>query len=79
MLRNAESKTGGQVGGGRNRTALDTATLQAMGAKGREFVAAEFGREQVARQFVCMYEGVLASASTSSKQPSSNLAAMSDR
>jgi hypothetical protein len=50
-----------------------------MGAKGREFVAAEFGREQVARQFVCMYEGVLASASTSSKQPSSNLAAMSDR
>jgi hypothetical protein len=30
-----------------------------MGAKGREFVAAEFNWEQVAKQFVSMYEDVM--------------------
>jgi len=63
----------------RQSTSLDSTTLQEMGAKGREFVAAEFGWERVAKQFVSMYEDVMASASTPSKETSSSLAAMTDR
>lgn len=40
---------------------LDSATLQAMGAKGRAFVAAEFGWDNVAIQFVSFYERLIAS------------------
>jgi glycosyltransferase involved in cell wall biosynthesis len=42
----------------RQATSLDSTTLQAMGAKGRELVAAEFGWERVAKQFVVIYEDV---------------------
>ena len=49
----------GRAEGLRQATALDSATLQAMGAKGRELVAAEFGWERVAKQFVFMYEDVM--------------------
>ena len=41
-------------------TSLDSTMLQAMGAKGRELVAAEFGWQRVAKQFVSMYENVIA-------------------
>jgi glycosyltransferase involved in cell wall biosynthesis len=43
----------------RQATSLDSATLQAMGAKGREFVAAAFGWQRVAKQFVFMYEDLM--------------------
>ena len=49
----------GLAAGLRQATALDAATLQAMGAKGREFVSAAFGWERVAGQFVSMYEDVM--------------------
>jgi glycosyltransferase involved in cell wall biosynthesis len=49
----------GLAEGLRQATALDAETLQAMGAKGREFVASEFGWGQVAKQFVSMYEDVM--------------------
>ena len=49
----------GIAAGLRHATSLDAATLQAMGAKGREFVAAAFGWERVAKQFVSMYEDLL--------------------
>lgn len=45
----------------RQATSLDSATLQAMGAKGRALVAAEFGWERVAKQFVLLYEHLIAS------------------
>jgi glycosyltransferase involved in cell wall biosynthesis len=37
-------------------TSLDNASLRQMGAKGREFVAAEFGWRPIARQFVTLYK-----------------------
>ena len=40
----------------RQATSLDPATLHAMGANGRALVASEFGWEQVAKQFVQLYE-----------------------
>jgi glycosyltransferase involved in cell wall biosynthesis len=43
----------------RDATSLDSATLQAMGAKGRELMAVEFGWEDVARRFVSMYEALV--------------------
>ena len=43
----------------RQTTSLDSATLQAMGAKGRELVAAEFGWERIAKQFVLIYEDLI--------------------
>ena len=43
----------------RQATALDAATLQVMGTKGREFVAAEFGWERIVQQFVSLYEEVI--------------------
>ena len=44
----------------RQSTSLDSTTLQAMGAMGRELVAAEFGWMRVARQFVAIYEDLIA-------------------
>lgn len=43
----------------RQATALDSATLHAMGAKGRALVVAEFGWERVAKQFVSLYEELM--------------------
>lgn len=39
-------------------TSLESATLQAMGAKGREFVEAEFAWKRIAKEFVALYEEV---------------------
>jgi len=44
----------------RQATSQTLETFQKMGAKGREFVAAEFGWEHVARQFTAMYEAIMA-------------------
>lgn len=49
----------GIAGGLRQATALDSATLHAMGAKGRALVAAEFGWERVAKEFVSLYEELI--------------------
>ncbi len=43
----------------RQTTSLDSVTLHEMGRKGREFVAAEFGWDRIATQFVGMYEDVI--------------------
>lgn len=40
-------------------TTLDTATLCAMGQRGRDFVAAEFGWDRVARQFLATYDAIV--------------------
>lgn len=44
----------------RQATSVDSATLQAMGVKGRALVAAEFGWERVAKQFVMAYADLIA-------------------
>jgi glycosyltransferase involved in cell wall biosynthesis len=44
----------------RQATSLDSATLQAMGIKGREFVAANFGWDRIAQQFVSLYDDLIA-------------------
>jgi len=49
----------GIAGGLRQATSLDSAMLQAMGAKGRELVAAEFGWQRVAKQFLLVYENLM--------------------
>ncbi len=41
-------------------TSHDAKTLEAMGAKGRAWVASEFGWESVAKQFVTVYQKILA-------------------
>jgi glycosyltransferase involved in cell wall biosynthesis len=43
----------------RQATSLDSATLQAMGAKGRALVSARFGWKGVAERLLSTYEGVL--------------------
>jgi glycosyltransferase involved in cell wall biosynthesis len=43
----------------RHATSLDSATLEAMGAKGRTLMAAELGWTDVARRFVSMYEALV--------------------
>jgi glycosyltransferase involved in cell wall biosynthesis len=43
----------------RQATSLDPGTLQAMGGKGRELVAAEFGWQRVAKQFLLVYENLI--------------------
>jgi glycosyltransferase involved in cell wall biosynthesis len=43
----------------REAMSLDAATLQAMGANGRELVATEFGWERIAKLFVVMYDNLL--------------------
>lgn len=48
----------GIVQGLREATSLDSTTLQAMGAKGRAFVEAEFAWKRVAGEFVALYEEV---------------------
>jgi glycosyltransferase involved in cell wall biosynthesis len=49
----------GIAAGLREATSLDAHTLQAMGARGRELVAAEFGWERVAKRFLLMYESLV--------------------
>lgn len=44
----------------RQAIACDTGTLQTMGAKGRAWVASEFGWKSVAKQFVAVYQEVVA-------------------
>jgi len=46
----------------RQATACDRQMLHAMGARGRELVREEFGWDRVAKKFIAMYEGLLASA-----------------
>jgi glycosyltransferase involved in cell wall biosynthesis len=55
-----EPTVDGITEGLRQATSLDSTTLQAMGAKGRELVAAEFGWQRVAKQFVGIYEHLIA-------------------
>jgi glycosyltransferase involved in cell wall biosynthesis len=43
----------------RQATSCDTETLRAMGARGREWVRAEFGWERIAKEFMATYEGLL--------------------
>jgi glycosyltransferase involved in cell wall biosynthesis len=50
----------GLAAGLRQLTSLDSATLQAMGARGRKLVAEEFGWDRIAEQFVAMYESLIA-------------------
>ena len=54
-----EPTADGIAEGLRQATLLDSATLQAMGAKGREWVKAEFGWQRVAKQFVLVYENLI--------------------
>jgi glycosyltransferase involved in cell wall biosynthesis len=42
----------------RQATSLDAETLRAMGARGHEWVRAEFGWERVAKEFMATYEGL---------------------
>jgi len=55
-----EPTVDGIAEGLRLATSLGSTALNAMGAKGRELVAAEFSWERVAKQFVSMYENVIA-------------------
>lgn len=50
----------GIADGLRQATSLDSTSLQAMGEKGRTFVAEEFNWKQVAKHFVSVYESVIA-------------------
>ncbi len=50
----------------RRATSLDSTTLKTMGAKGRELVAAEFGWERIASQFVAIYEEIVTRGSSGS-------------
>jgi glycosyltransferase involved in cell wall biosynthesis len=54
-----EPTVDGIAEGLRLATSLGSTALNAMGAKGRELVAAEFSWERVAKQFVSMYENVI--------------------
>lgn len=49
-------------------TAQDVSTLCAMGARGRAFVAAEFGWEQVARQFLATYAAIVAKSTAPARR-----------
>ena len=49
-------------------TVLDTATLCAMGQRGRDFVAAEFGWDWVARQFLATYDAIVAKSTAPAGQ-----------
>jgi glycosyltransferase involved in cell wall biosynthesis len=55
-----DASTDGITEGLRQATALDAETLRAMGAKGRELVAAEFGWAGIAAQFITLYEQLVA-------------------
>jgi glycosyltransferase involved in cell wall biosynthesis len=52
----------GIAGGLRQATILDSKTLQAMGAKGRALVIAEFGWQRVADRMLSMYQNILTDA-----------------
>jgi glycosyltransferase involved in cell wall biosynthesis len=43
-------------------TSCDRETLQGMGARGRAWVAAEFGWQRIAKQFVSVYEAIASSS-----------------
>ncbi|OHE88826.1 MAG: hypothetical protein A3G75_08885 [Verrucomicrobia bacterium RIFCSPLOWO2_12_FULL_64_8] len=49
----------GLAEGLRQATALDSETLQAMGAKGRELVETEFRWDRVAKQFATIYDDLV--------------------
>jgi glycosyltransferase involved in cell wall biosynthesis len=53
-----EATIDGIAEGLRLATACDRETLHAMGANGRAWVAAEFGWERVAKEFMTTYEGI---------------------
>lgn len=55
-----ESTVEGIIDGLREATSLDSATLQSMGAKGREMVIRDFGWGHTAKAFVAIYAGVIA-------------------
>ena len=57
-----EATVDGISEGLRQATTLDPETLQAMGAKGRALVIAEFGWKRVADLILSTYDGVLAKA-----------------
>jgi glycosyltransferase involved in cell wall biosynthesis len=50
----------GVTEGLRQATSLDSPALRAMGKKGRVFVASQFGWQRIARDFVGLYENLLA-------------------
>jgi glycosyltransferase involved in cell wall biosynthesis len=52
----------------REATSKDTATLRTMGARGREFVAAEFGWDRVARQFLATYAQIVAKSGAPARE-----------
>jgi glycosyltransferase involved in cell wall biosynthesis len=54
-----DASVDGLAEGLRQATAHNSGTLQAMGARGRAFVTAEFGWGLVAKQFIAMYEGLI--------------------
>ncbi|MFP5210547.1 MAG: glycosyltransferase, partial [Acidobacteriota bacterium] len=47
----------------RDATSSDAATLINMGAKGRDYVAAEFSWSAIANRMTALYRGIVASAS----------------
>jgi glycosyltransferase involved in cell wall biosynthesis len=55
-----DASVDGIVEGLQQATSCDPEMLQAMGAKGREFVKAEFGWARVAKQFIAAYQELLA-------------------
>ncbi|HWO42355.1 MAG TPA: glycosyltransferase [Candidatus Eisenbacteria bacterium] len=57
----------GIAAGLRQATSLDPHVLRSMGAKGREFVAAEFGWDRITKQFIAMYEDVVENKRASSR------------
>ena len=56
-----EPTVDGIAAGLRQATSTDATTLRAMGTKGRALVAAEFGWDRVAQQFVRLYEDLVCS------------------
>ena len=54
-----EPTVNGIAEGLRAATSLDSTVLREMGVKGRELVAAEFGWQRVARQFLLVYENLI--------------------
>jgi len=53
----------------RQATSCNAETLQTMGAKGRQLIAAAFGWERIARQFVTFYDDILSSNPSTFKNP----------
>jgi glycosyltransferase involved in cell wall biosynthesis len=51
-----DATTDGITEGLRQATSQEPETLRGMGERGREFMAAEFAWEEVAKRFVCLYQ-----------------------